>query len=41
MTNNITLNNLKIDEQLLEENCVKIVEIFFRLNINGYMIRTL
>jgi hypothetical protein len=32
-TTKITLNDLK-------ENCVKIVEIFFRLNINGNMIRT-
>jgi hypothetical protein len=40
MTNKITLNNLKMAEHLLEENCVKIVEFFFRLNINGNMIRT-
>jgi hypothetical protein len=37
MTNKITLNDLKMAEHLLEENCVKIVEIFFRLNINGIM----
>jgi hypothetical protein len=41
MTNKITLNDLKMAENLLEENCVKIVEIFFRLNINGNMIKTL
>jgi hypothetical protein len=41
MTNKITLNDLKMAEHLLEENYVKIVEIFFRLNINGNMIRTL
>jgi hypothetical protein len=41
MTNKITLNDLKMAEHLLEENCVKIVDIFFRLNINGNMIRTL
>jgi hypothetical protein len=28
-------------EHLLKENCLKIVEIFLRLNINGNMIRTL
>jgi hypothetical protein len=41
MTNKITLNNLKIAEQLLKENWVKTVETFFRLNINGNMIKTL
>jgi hypothetical protein len=41
MTNKITLNDLKMAKPLLEENCLKIVEIFFRLNINGNMIRTL
>jgi hypothetical protein len=29
MPNKITLNDLKMPEQLLGENCVKIVEIFF------------
>jgi hypothetical protein len=41
MTNKITLNDLKMAEHLLVENCVKIVEIFFPVNINGNMIRTL
>jgi hypothetical protein len=41
MTNKITLNDLKMAEHLLEENCEKIVEIFIRLNINGNTIRTL
>jgi hypothetical protein len=41
MTNKITLNDLKMAEHLVEENCVKIVEIFFRLNINGNMIKTI
>jgi hypothetical protein len=40
MTNKITLNDLKMAEYLSEENCSKIVEIFFRLNINGNMTRT-
>jgi hypothetical protein len=40
MTNKITLNDLKLAEHLSEENCVKIVEFFFRLNINENMIRT-
>jgi hypothetical protein len=40
MINKITLNDLKMAEHLLEENCVKIVEILFFLryingNING------
>jgi predicted nuclease with RNAse H fold len=40
MTNNkITLNDLEMAEHLLEENGVKVVEIFFRLNINGNMVR--
>jgi hypothetical protein len=34
MTNKITLNDLKMAEHLLVENCGKIVEIFFRPNIN-------
>jgi hypothetical protein len=29
MTNKYTLNDLKMADHLLEENCVKIVEIFF------------
>jgi hypothetical protein len=29
MTNKITLNDLKMAEHLLEENCVEVVEIFF------------
>jgi hypothetical protein len=41
MTNKITLYDLKMAEHLLEENCVKIVEFFFRLNIKGNIIRTL
>jgi hypothetical protein len=41
MAKKITLNDLKMAEHLLEENCVKIVEIFIRLNINGNMIKTL
>jgi hypothetical protein len=41
MTNKITLNDLKMAEHLSEENFVKIVELFFPLNINGNMIRTL
>jgi hypothetical protein len=41
MTNIITLNDLKMPEHLLEENCVNIVDIFSRLNINGNMIQTL
>jgi hypothetical protein len=41
MTNKITLNDLKMAEHLSEENCVKIVEIFFRQNINRNMIKTL
>jgi hypothetical protein len=35
MTNKITQNDLKMAEHLLEENYVNIVEILFRLNING------
>jgi hypothetical protein len=38
--NKITLKDFKTPVHLLEENCVKIVEIFFLLNINGNMIRT-
>jgi hypothetical protein len=34
MPNKITLNDLKKAEHLLEENCVKIVDFFFRLNID-------
>jgi hypothetical protein len=42
MTNKITLNDLKMAEHLLEENCIKKSwKFFFRLNINGNMIRTL
>jgi hypothetical protein len=41
MTNKITLNDIKMAEHLLGENYVTIVEIFFRLKINGKMIRTL
>jgi hypothetical protein len=29
MTNKITLNDLKMIEHLLGENCIKIVEIFY------------
>jgi hypothetical protein len=41
MTKKSTLNDLKKPEHLLEENCVKIMEFFFRLNISGNMIGTL
>jgi hypothetical protein len=41
MTNKITLNDRKMGEHLLDKNCLKIVDFFFRLNINGNMIRTL
>jgi hypothetical protein len=40
-TNKITQNDLKMAEHRSEENCLKVVEIFFRLNINGNMIRKL
>jgi hypothetical protein len=36
----ITLNDLKMAEHLLEENCFKIVKILVQLTINGNMIRT-
>jgi hypothetical protein len=38
MANKITLNDHKMAEHLLEENCVKMV---FQLNINGNLSRTL
>jgi hypothetical protein len=41
MTNKITLNDLKMAEKLLEENCVKIMEFFFRPHINGNIVTTL
>jgi hypothetical protein len=39
MTIKITLNDLKLAEHLLVENCIKIVKIFFQRNINGNMIK--
>jgi hypothetical protein len=41
MTDKITLNDLKMADLLLRDNCVKIVSIFFRLNFNENMIKTL